>query len=256
MADDDYPSNPVPFGRSGGTQAFGGFGFGSSATSGQDSPTFSAPAPFGGAGSNLGERSQFQYHTRADSVTSEDSANSASNPFGTRQNNAGKTTPFGHTPQSSIPNSTTTGTTITAAFAKKSSFASIRNVFKSGKNNDNAPPPVPSLDQSYPVLRNPFNRSTSSLNQHHATSPTSRAPTMNTTTFGRPSTPGLGSRNIPMRSKSHGYAKPHRSQSGSFYNPSDGAFGHGGVIMAMVSPSRPHPRLCPEYHPTDLRVCN
>ena len=75
-------------------------------------------------------------------------------------------------------------TTSTSPFSKKTSFASIRNAFKHGKSSDT--PPVPPLDhQAYPSLKNPFNRSTSSL-AHSSIS--NRRPSVNTSppSFRRP----------------------------------------------------------------------
>ncbi|KAF7761502.1 hypothetical protein Agabi119p4_9494 [Agaricus bisporus var. burnettii] len=128
-------STAIPFGRSG-----AGFGFGG-ATSGWDSPTAASHFP------NSGDRSFF-FHTRGDSSASIDSNTSTTTKGFTSKR---------HTPQQSV---STTG----SAFSKKPSFASIRNAFKSSAKSNNDPPPVPQLDSSYPVLKNPFNRSTSSLN--------------------------------------------------------------------------------------------
>ncbi|KAF8660761.1 hypothetical protein AX16_001555 [Volvariella volvacea WC 439] len=215
LAEDEFSSTPIPFGRSAG-HGFGALGaFGSTTGSGQDSPTLMTPT----GGFDRGDRGYFQSHNRGDSVASEDSTHSITTTrYGGRQ-----ITTFGHVSQSSI---TTTGT----SFTKKPSFASIRNAFR--KNTE--PPPVPSLDhQPYPVLRNPFNRSTSSLN--HTPSPTTRQ-TIMTPPQHRPPTPGSNTR-TPVRSKSHGYAKSHHSQSGSVFYHSDGGSEHGFPF----SPSSPPP---------------
>ncbi|KAF5383133.1 hypothetical protein D9615_005030 [Tricholomella constricta] len=199
--DDEFSSAPTPFGRSA-TSAFG-FGGGFS-SSGQDSPTLATPL------ADRGERSFFPSHSRVDSVASEDSTHSETTRY---------TSKAFHSSQSSI------ATTSASAFSKKPSFASIRNAFKSGKNND--PPPVPSLDHHpYPVLKNPFNRSTSSLNQ----SPNiSRGP-LNTASppSHRPPTPGSNVRGT-RGSKHHTPVKSHHSQTGSIFHASDGGsdYGHG-----------------------------
>ncbi|TFK22376.1 hypothetical protein FA15DRAFT_622584 [Coprinopsis marcescibilis] len=141
--DDDLPSTSIPFGRPG--FGYGPFGGPSSAL---DSPGGSS-TPIAG----FGERSFFN-HTRGDSSASIDSAHSGTTRFTTKPS-----APFGHSSQSSI------ATNNAGFISKKPSFASIRNAFKSGKNSD--APPVPQLDHQvqppYPVLKNPFNRSTSSL---------------------------------------------------------------------------------------------
>lgn len=174
------------------------------------------------------ERSYFPSHTRGDSVASEDSTHSFTMRYG------GKSAPFGHSSQSSIATATA------STFTKKPSFASIRNAFK--KNND--APPVPHLDQQpYPALRNPFNRSTSSLN--HAPSPTGRNPLSSFTSnamsppYHRPPTPTA--RGPPVRSKSHGYVKSHHSQSGSLFHASDGGSDHGHYPFSSSPP--PVPRV-------------
>lgn len=163
-----------------------------------DSPT---PTPV----ADRAERSFFPSHSRWDSVGSADSASSGTTRYTSK--------PSGHSSHSSIA-------TTSAAFSKKPSFASIRNAFKSGKNID--PPPVPALDHHpYPVLKNPFNRSTSSLNTH--VSPvTSRGPfgsfTATSPALARPQTPSSNSR---TKSKNHTYAKSQHSHSGSFFHSSD-----------------------------------
>lgn len=198
---DEYNSAPTPFGRSGGAFGFGG-GFGSS---GPDSPTITPIA-------ERGERSFFPSHSRFDSAGSMDSFNSGTTRYTSK--------PSGHSSHSSIATTST-------AFSKKPSFASIRNAFKSGKNH--GPPPVPSLDpHPYPVLKNPFNRSTSSLNAHP--SPVnSRSPFSSITTtsppFVRPPTPA--SNNTRPKFKHHTPAKSQHSHSGSFFHASDGGSDYG-----------------------------
>lgn len=208
-------SATTPFSRSG--FAFGG-GFGGG-FGGPDSPSASTP---------LAERSYFS-HTRGDSSTSVDSANSvryASKP----------STPFAHSSQSSIATTST-------AFSKKPSFASIRNAFNRGKSSE--VPPVPPIEnQSYPVLKNPFNRSASSL--HHAM-PTS-ARTANGSTnggsspFPRPPTPSSTDTRFPRgtptstKSKSHTYAKSQHSHSGSIFHTSDGGSDYGNSFPSSPPP--------------------
>ncbi|KAG5645502.1 hypothetical protein DXG03_005912 [Asterophora parasitica] len=204
--DDEFSSAPTPFGRS----ATSAFGFGSGggggfSSSGLDSPTLATPL------ADRGERSFFPSHSRMDSVASEDSAHSGTTRYTSK--------PF-HSSSSSI--ATSGGV---SAFSKKPSFASIRNAFKSGKNND--PPPVPSLDHHpYPVLKNPFNRSTSSLNQ----SPNASRSALNIASppFPRPPTPGSNARST-RGSKHHTSGRSHHSQTGSIFHASDGGsdYGHG-----------------------------
>ncbi|KAG6909916.1 hypothetical protein DXG01_014436 [Tephrocybe rancida] len=223
--DDDFgqvPSTTTPFGRSA-TSAFGfGGGFGGS---GQDSPTIATPL------ADRGERSFFPSHSRVDSVASEDSAHSGTTRYTSK--------PF-HSSQSSIATSA-------SAFSKKPSFASIRNAFKSGKNNNDAPP-LPSLDHyPYPVLKNPFNRSTSSLNQ----SPnTSRSVISTASPPFRPPTPSSRA----QRSKQHG--KSQHSQTGSIFHASDGGsdYGHGYSSSPPPVPRMPNAfgqNLRSETPPTD-----
>ncbi|KIY63168.1 hypothetical protein CYLTODRAFT_494122 [Cylindrobasidium torrendii FP15055 ss-10] len=231
--DDDYNSSTIPFGRSAGN-GFGGFGgggggfggggggfgsggggFGSSGFgggSGSESPTLTTPTLERG-----NDRGYFGTHTRGDSVTSIESNNSTS---AARYPNRSQTS-FAHSSQSSIAASGSVG------FPKKSSFASLRNAFKSGKNTVDTPP-VPSLDA---VLKNPFGRSTSSLNNTHVNS---RAAAVMSPSFGRPATPSDArpARGIHSASKSrgHGYGKSQHSQSGSIFHISDGGSdGHGGI---------------------------
>lgn len=122
--------------------------------------------------------------------------------------------PFAHSSQLS------TSTT----FSKKPSFASIRNAFKSGRSNDT--PPVPSVDHAYPVLKNPFNRSTSSLGRLQIGSTNGPSPP-----FPYPSTPSLGTR--PGKAKFHVTAK---SQSGSIFYASDIGSDHGHQYPSSPPP--------------------
>ncbi|KAG5637178.1 hypothetical protein H0H81_005477 [Sphagnurus paluster] len=196
--DDEFSSAPTPFGRSATTPFGFGGGFGSA---GQDSPVVTPIA-------DRGERSFFPSHSRVDSVASEDSTHSGTTRYISKS--------F-HSSQTSI-----TAVSTGSAFTKKPSFASIRNAFKSGKNND--PPPLPPLDQhAYPVLKNPFNRSTSSLNQSQNTP---RGPSNATSPpFQRPPTPGSSART--NRGKQHTPGKSNHSQTGSIFHYSDGSSDHG-----------------------------
>jgi len=152
--------------------------------------------------------------------------------------------PSGHSSHSSI-------TTTSTAFSKKPSFASIRNAFKSGKNND--PPPVPTLEHHpYPVLKNPFNRSTSSLNTH--TSPvSSRGPfgsfMATSPPLARPPTPSSSTR---AKSKNHVYAKSQHSHSGSFFHASDPGSDYGPPSFSSSPPPVPRvPNVFGPFHPSD-----
>lgn len=202
---------------------------------GQESPT----AP------HFPDRNERNYfHSRGDSATSEDSNQSAQFTF-----NKATTTPV----HSAHPSVTASG----SSFTKKSSFASFKNAFKSGKSSD--PPPVPILDrQVYPALRNPFNRSTSSLANPHTQS--TRRPSVNAspTPQQRPHTPGGHTGDIrhyrgPSSSKprSHGYG---RSQHSVYTeNGSDNSHGlqHG---LPKLSTPPPVPRVPDEYGTPIMRV--
>jgi hypothetical protein len=158
-------------------------------------------------------------------VTSDDSVHSTS----TRVTATTKSgTSFAHSSQSSIASPIT----------KKSSFASIRNAFKSSKNTE--PPPVPPIDhQSNSIFKSSFNRSTSSLN--HSTSRPS--PAGASPPYPRPSTPGSSSEakliraGHSARSKSHTYSKSQHSHSGSIFYYSDaGSDGHGYPYSSSPPP--------------------
>ncbi|KAG6879009.1 hypothetical protein C0992_005899 [Termitomyces sp. T32_za158] len=201
--EDDYGStSTTPFGRST-TSAFG-FSFGGS---GQDSPVLVTPV------ADRHERF-FTSHSRMDSVTSDDSMHSVT----TRMSK-----PF-HSSSSSIATSA-------SAFSKKPSFASIRNAFKSGKNNHIETPPLPSIEQyGDSVLKNPFNRSTSSLNY------TSKNIISAASSPFRPSTPSSKA----QRPKQHG--KSQHSQTGSIFYTSDGGsdYGHGYSSSPPPVPRMPN----------------
>ncbi|KAG1732965.1 cell morphogenesis N-terminal-domain-containing protein [Suillus lakei] len=210
--DGDFQSTPIPFGRSGG-HGFGGFG---NAGSGPDSPTIMTPIA-------LPERSDRSYfHSRGDSAASEDSFSSQP----VRQ--TGKSS---HTTQPSI--------TASSPFSKKPSFASIRNAFK--KNTDI--PPLPPLDhQAYPILKNPFNRSTSSL--PHSTLTSNKTFNATSPPHPRPPTPASSESRprAPSRARGHSAARSHHSQSGSIFHNSDTGSDHGHGFSYSSSPP-PVPRV-------------
>ncbi|KZT28126.1 hypothetical protein NEOLEDRAFT_1176276 [Neolentinus lepideus HHB14362 ss-1] len=222
LDDDALYSTPIPFGR---TPGGSGFGYGGTG-SGQESPTAMTPLA-------LPERAEKSYfHSRNDSATSEDSSQS----FTTRYTPTSKpTTSFGHAASASI-------STTNTPFTKKPSFASIRNAFKSGKSNE--PPPVPSLDrEAYPVLKNPFNRSNSSL----AYPPPSKRSIVTTASppQGRPPTPGSDARyrGTPAKSKGHAPARSQHSYTGSVFHSSDNGsdLGHGYYPSSSPPPLPPMP---------------
>ncbi|TFK49459.1 hypothetical protein OE88DRAFT_1737075 [Heliocybe sulcata] len=226
LDDDALYSTPIPFGRAPGGS---GFGYGGSG-SGQESPTALTPLA-------LPERADKGYfHSRNDSAASEDSAQS----FTTRYTANSKTsTGFGHSASASI---TTTNTS--TSFTKKPSFASIRNAFKSGKSTE--PPPVPALDRdAYPVLKNPFNRSNSSL--AHA-APLPRRPSavaIVSPSQGRPPTPGTDGRSRGTKSKGHAPARSQHSHTGSVFHSSDTGsdLGHGYYPSSSPPPMPPMPDM-------------
>lgn len=219
--EDEYSSTPTPFGRH-------AFGNGGGNSSGQESPTVMTPiaTPF-----DRSERAFF--HARADSVTSDESSHSTRILYGNK--------PFAHSSQSSIVTSTP------SAFTKKPSFASIRNAFKSGgKSND--PPPVPQLDhQSYPALKNPFNRSNSSL--AYAPGISSRRPStpiLASSPQPRAGTPGNEprfGRSTLTKSKSHVNGRSQHSHSGSIFHTSENGSDHGHGLPYIPATPPPVPRV-------------
>ncbi|PPQ93567.1 hypothetical protein CVT25_005559 [Psilocybe cyanescens] len=212
--DDDVSSAPTPFGRSG--FGFGGGGFGG-LTPGLDSPNgLNTPI----SAFQNSERSYFS-HARGDSSTSIDSTGSATTRYASKPG-----TPFSHSAQPSVA-------TNTVGFSKKPSFASIRNAFK---KSNNEPPPMPSLEHSpYPVLKNPFNRSTSSLTQPTISRGSSATPTSaSNPSYPRPGTPSSSTNpfgRYPTKSKGHGYTKSQHSHNGSIFHVSD----------TGSDPSQPYP---------------
>lgn len=241
--EEEYAVTPNPFGRTGG-HGFGTFGSGSGNgvfgghtpgpfggngfTSGQDSPTIMTPtAPSG----DRADRSYF--HTRGDSITSDDSTHSTSRyVYGSKPS-----IPFAHSSQSSI------AVTSPPPFTKKPSFASIRNAFKisakSSSTQTNEAPPVPQLDhQAYPVLKNPFNRSTSSL-AHPMPGRRPSTPAQTNSPQLRPATPSsdqrTGGRTL-TKTKHHTYGRSQQSFSGSIFHNSD-----NGSDMGNNAPTTPPP---------------
>ncbi|KAF9226296.1 hypothetical protein BS17DRAFT_777012 [Gyrodon lividus] len=215
--EDDFQSTPIPFGRS------GAFGFGSA--SGSESPTVPTPTT-----AVATDRSFFGAHARGDSLASDDSFLDHV-----------PRRPFAHASQSSVATTSTTVTTTsnivtngvattTSPFGKKPSFASIRNAFKSSSKNNADVPPIPSLDhhQAYPILKNPFNRSTSSL--AHSVTATSKHGNATTPPHPHPRPPTPGD-SRPARSASrargHSMGRSHHSQSGSIFYSSDNGSDHG-----------------------------
>ncbi|KAF7304959.1 hypothetical protein MKEN_01210500 [Mycena kentingensis (nom. inval.)] len=211
--EDEFNSTPVPFGRTGSHGLFGQFG-----GSGQDSPTTMTPT------SGFDRAPFFPTHSRGDSVASEDSGHSISTRYTSKTG-----TPFAHSTQSSIA--------APSGFSKKSSFASIRAAFKSGAKNSE-PPPVP---QAYPVLKNPFNVSATSLNH----TPRGGSNTTTSPPYARPPTPGSNDGRFTQRqpkSKGHGYAKSTHSQTGSIFHYSDPGSDYGQSHAFSSSPP-PVPRM-------------
>ncbi|KAH7882439.1 cell morphogenesis N-terminal-domain-containing protein [Phlebopus sp. FC_14] len=215
--EDEFQSTPISFERA------GMFGIGSA--SGSESPIVTPTTAI--------DRGFFGAHTRGDSLASDDSFFDHA-----------PRKPFAHTSQSSIATTATSTTAISSAFTstgtststspfgKKPSFASIRNAFKSSSKNTADVPPVPSLDHhpAYPILKNPFNRSTSSLahsitansKQANATSPPHQQP--------RPPTPASNESRPPRsssRARGHSTTRSHHSQSGSIFHSSDNGSDHG-----------------------------
>ncbi|KAI0372230.1 hypothetical protein BV20DRAFT_964348 [Pilatotrama ljubarskyi] len=223
--DETFRSTPL-FGRPQQTSMWGNAG----SSSGLDSPTILTPQA-------MSERPGGSYfHARGDSIASQDSGQSvpytSSGPLPTPRK-ASKTAPFTHSTQSSV------ATTSSSPFTKKSSFASLRNAFKSAKSTE-VPPPMPPLDvQAYPALKNPFNRSTSSLAQ--LPPGPSRQATMNASPpqF-RPATPGGGDGRAKTP-KSRDYTRSQHSHSGSlFYNSDTGSdHGHGHYPFSSSPPPVP-----------------
>lgn len=214
--DDDYSSTPI-FGRPQGGSLWATSG------SGQDSPTILTPLA-------LPERADKSYfHSRGDSTTSEDSSHSIQ--YTSRKVKS----PFAHSTQASLATQSNSGG---SSFAKKTSFASLRNAF-SKKPADPAPP-MPVLDhQAYPALKNPFNRSTSSLG-HLPPVPHRHQPSHASPPQFRPSTPGSTdskTRAVPSKAREHAYGRSHHSQTGSIFHNSD-AGSDGGIGF---TPSTPPP---------------
>ena len=167
------------------------------------------------------------FHSRNDSAASEDSTFSVqgghSTPFAARSNSS---IPGAHSSQTSLPSSNP------PPFTKKSSFASLKNALKGSVKSSEAPP-VPSLDrQAYPAaLRNPFNRSATSL----ATS-TTAASTVRSPASADKHTRGMSAR----------YGRSQHSLSGSTFHASDAgsdfSFGFHHIAPRQTTPP-PVPRI-------------
>lgn len=239
--EEEYSSTPIPFGRTaghgfgsgGGAFGSGGSGgFGGGSGSGQESPTSMTPI----APTERADRSYF--HSRGDSVTSDDSAHSGNHSANHSMNISTSRYPpaksFAHSSQTSVV------ATSTSPFSKKPSFASIRNAFKSASGKSSETPPVPQIDhhQVYPVLKNPFNRSTSSLAQAPATTFRKGSVTVSPPQFQRPATPA--SSRAP-KSRNHSYAKSQHSHSGSIFQTSENGSdpGHGNPSSPPPVPRMP-----------------
>lgn len=216
------------------------------------------------ASADKGGNDRDYFHSRQDSVASEDSAfsfHAPSSSFSAARSNISSNS-YANSSQTSL---TTPSSTPSAPFAKKSSFASLRNAFKSSaKSVDSHAPPVPVLDrQAYPALRNPFVRSTSSL-AHHSPSPSVRRPSVAVSpphAHPRPPTPGSSTaehRHARAMSKSRGHAsaRSQHSHSGSVFHNSDAgsdfSFGLSHSIQRQSTPP-PVPRVPNEYGGSALR---
>lgn len=140
--DDDFANVSIPFGRP------QNFQFGQQSFSSSPLNNFSSTLQQNWElNSGLPESS----HARGDSFASESSSFGHGKPPSSF--NAPKSSSSGHA--TSLSNATTYSTP-----SRKSSFASIRNAFKTGKLLAQDAPPVPPLE-SNPAIRNPFNRTVS-----------------------------------------------------------------------------------------------
>ncbi|KAG2354672.1 hypothetical protein BDR07DRAFT_1494233 [Suillus spraguei] len=123
--------------------------------------------------------------------------------------------------------------TASSPFSKKPYFASIRNAFK--KNTD-VPPLLPLDYQAYLILKNPFNRSTSSL--PHPTLTSNK--TFNATSPPHPRAPTPESSKsrprAPSRARGYSTARSHHSQSGSIFHNLDTRSDYGHVFSYSSSP--------------------
>jgi hypothetical protein len=166
----------------------------------------------------LPERADRAYfHSREDSGQSFESDRS----FQYAALTNGKSFASAHSSQSSL---------VSASIPKKSSFASLRNAFKSStkvERIDNNVPPVPPLDaQSLPGLGHPFSRSQSSL-AYPAPPPNRRRPSVNA------SPPFSSSRPIP---------RGNHSVSGSSVFDADSGFGSPRMESPPPVPKMPFTR--------------
>ncbi|KAG9015079.1 Cell morphogenesis protein PAG1 [Tulasnella sp. 427] len=264
---------------------FGGHGFGASSFGGA-APAFGSPGEgFGGV------PGKGPFHNRGDSATSDLSARSfhfggshlrqqddgsgeffpptsgSVTPLATAANR-GDGFPFPRTPSktslatAATPTSRTTASTATPASiptpARKHSFASLRNAFKSSKSTvPEPPPPVPSLDpqQNYPALRNPFSRSATSLSQHPPPNSSAKLqssrkqqPRTPSTTNAKSPSQSYSSRFAPQgynRTRSNSQAASAHSHSSSVAHSEYSDFGDGSPNLSLDPP--PVPRVPNQY---------
>ncbi|THH08171.1 hypothetical protein EW145_g2882 [Phellinidium pouzarii] len=238
--EDEFSPPSVPFGRSANAFRFG-------ASSGAESPTLLTPTAGPGLEKGIGDRDYF--HSRQDSAASEDSTLSLHAPSASFAARSNTSISLAHSSQTSLPS--------VPPFTKKSSFASLRNAFKSG-GKSNETPPVPLLDrQTYPALRNPFSRSTSSL-AHHTPSSSIRIPASG---YPRPPTPSSSNdhkhgRAMSVRTRGHNSGRSQHSHTGSVFHNSDAgsdySFGFNHIIPRQSTPP-PVPRVPNEYGASSQR---
>ncbi|KII91186.1 hypothetical protein PLICRDRAFT_135155 [Plicaturopsis crispa FD-325 SS-3] len=217
--DEEFSSTPIPFGRPGG-HAFGMFGQNAGGlSSAPESPTSITPIA-------LPERADRSYfHSRGDSFASDDSSTHSQQSHSRFGSTPSRPIAFPNSSQISVATTNSTG-----PFSRKPSFASIRNAFKSGKSSE--APPVPMIDhQAYPVLKNPFNRSTSSL--AHLPSGGQRKPSV-VSTPQQVRTPTPKSRN-----NSYARSQSQHSHNGSIFHTSDTGSDHGHGFGLPYSSSPP-----------------
>ena len=140
---------------------------------------------------------------------------------------------------------------------RKSSFASLRNAFKSNKSNQDASPvpPVPVIDhQAYPALRNPFSRSTTSLNQSSTSNgkdkrrPSAKSPSQSRAT--PPPAPAMSSLNSVFhraRAYSHAKSTSAHSHSSSAAHSELSETGGEGSPISYTRRAPPVPPVPNEY---------
>ncbi|KAG8901572.1 Cell morphogenesis protein PAG1 [Tulasnella sp. 408] len=264
--------------------SFGGHGFGAS--------SFGAPAPsFGSQADSFGGApGKGAFHARGDSAQSDLSGRSfhfggshlrqqddgsgeffpstsgSATPIATAPSQANQG--FPRTPSktslaiSATPTSRATSSITPVSVpapARKHSFASLRNAFKSSKSTaaPEPPPPMPSLDpqQNYPALRNPFSRSASSLSHHppltaSGNPKSSRKPQPRTPSTANAKSPSqsYSTRFIPQgyhRARSNSQAASAHSHSSSVAHSEYSDFGDGSPNISLDPP--PVPRVPNQY---------